>query len=78
MASAREAVPGLRGEPILIHPHISKFLFALDDAGEEGQALVEYALIIAAVALFALGALQLLGTNVSSVLDTVAGGFSGV
>jgi Flp pilus assembly pilin Flp len=39
---------------------------------EEGQALVEYALILGLIAVFAIGALQLLGTNVSSVLQTIA------
>jgi pilus assembly protein Flp/PilA len=39
---------------------------------EEGQALVEYALILGLIAVFAIGALQLLGTNVSQVLNTIA------
>jgi pilus assembly protein Flp/PilA len=39
---------------------------------EEGQALVEYALILALVAVVAIGALELLGTNVSSRLDEIA------
>jgi len=39
---------------------------------EDGQALVEYALILGLIAVFAIGALQLLGTNVSSVLQTIA------
>jgi Flp pilus assembly pilin Flp len=39
---------------------------------EDGQALVEYALILGLIAVCAIGALQLLGTNVSSVLQTIA------
>jgi pilus assembly protein Flp/PilA len=39
---------------------------------EEGQALVEYALILALVAVVAITALELLGTNVSSRLDEIA------
>lgn len=39
---------------------------------EEGQALAEYALILALVAVVAIGALTLLGTNVSSRLDQIA------
>ncbi|HET8653577.1 MAG TPA: Flp family type IVb pilin [Gaiellaceae bacterium] len=40
---------------------------------EEGQALVEYALILALVAVVSIGALTLLGTNVSGVLNNIAG-----
>src|SRR5262245_37544926 len=39
---------------------------------EEGQALAEYALILALVAVVAIGALTLLGTNVASRLDQIA------
>jgi pilus assembly protein Flp/PilA len=39
---------------------------------EEGQALVEYALILALVAVVAVGALTLLGTNISNMLSTIA------
>ncbi len=39
---------------------------------EEGQALVEYALILALIAIVAIVALSTLGTNVSSRLNTVA------
>jgi pilus assembly protein Flp/PilA len=40
---------------------------------EEGQALVEYALILALVSVVATGALTLLGTNVTGVLNGIAG-----
>lgn len=44
---------------------------------EEGQALVEYALILALVSVISLAALTALGTNISTLLqgvaDTVAG-----
>ena len=39
---------------------------------EEGQALVEYALILALIAVFALGSLSLLGTNVDQTLSKIA------
>jgi pilus assembly protein Flp/PilA len=39
---------------------------------EEGQALVEYALILSLVSIVALGALTLIGTNVTTVLNNVA------
>jgi pilus assembly protein Flp/PilA len=40
---------------------------------EEGQALVEYALILSLVSIVAVGALTLIGTNVTTVLNNVAG-----
>ena len=39
---------------------------------EEGQALVEYALILALIAVFALGSLTILGENVDAVLSSIA------
>jgi Flp pilus assembly pilin Flp len=46
-----------------------------DERSEEGQALAEYALIIGAIAIAAIGSLTLLGQNVSDVLYFVASGF---
>ena len=40
---------------------------------EEGQTFVEYALLIAFIAIVALVAVQLLGTNVSSLFNSLAG-----
>lgn len=40
---------------------------------DEGQGLVEYALIIALVSIVAIGALTLLGGNITGALSTVAG-----
>lgn len=39
---------------------------------EKGQALSEYGLILALVAVVAIGAVTLLGTNVSATLGTIA------
>jgi pilus assembly protein Flp/PilA len=39
---------------------------------EEGQGLVEYALILVLVSIVAITALGLIGTNVNNVLNTVA------
>jgi len=39
---------------------------------EEGQGLAEYGLILALIAVVAIGALQLLGGNISSHLNTLA------
>jgi pilus assembly protein Flp/PilA len=40
---------------------------------EEGQALVEYTLILALIAIVAIVALQLIGTNVLAALNSIAG-----
>ena len=40
---------------------------------QEGQALIEYALIISLIALVAIVALQTTGTNIKSVLNRIAG-----
>jgi Flp pilus assembly pilin Flp len=42
---------------------------------EEGQALVEYALILATVSVIAVGALQALGADVLGALNSVVAGF---
>jgi pilus assembly protein Flp/PilA len=47
-------------------------IFAMRER-EEGQALVEYALILALVSVVAVGSLTLLGTNVDGVLSGIAG-----
>jgi Flp pilus assembly pilin Flp len=49
-----------------------------DESSEEGQALVEYALIIGSIAILTIGSLQILGGNVSAVLNQVASGFGAV
>jgi Flp pilus assembly pilin Flp len=40
---------------------------------QEGQALIEYALIVSLIALIAIASLKAAGTNVSSILHTIAG-----
>jgi Flp pilus assembly pilin Flp len=42
-------------------------------AQEQGQALIEYALVVSLIALAAVMALTLTGTNLSSVLHRIAG-----
>ncbi len=39
---------------------------------EEGQALVEYALILSLISVVAITALTLVGTNVTAILNSVA------
>jgi pilus assembly protein Flp/PilA len=41
--------------------------------GEDGQTLVEYAFLVAFIALVVLVAVTLLGTNISSLFNSVAG-----
>lgn len=41
-------------------------------SGAEGQGLAEYALILAFIAMVAIAALILFGTNLSSILSTIA------
>jgi Flp pilus assembly pilin Flp len=45
---------------------------------EEGQALIEYALILALIALLTIGVLQALGGNLSAVLNKVSTNMSAV
>jgi pilus assembly protein Flp/PilA len=44
---------------------------------EEGQALVEYALILALIAVFCIAALETLGGSVSDQLNAIATAISG-
>jgi pilus assembly protein Flp/PilA len=41
--------------------------------GEEGQALVEYALIVSLIAVVSIAALTLAGTSISGILNSIAG-----
>ncbi len=45
---------------------------------EDGQALIEYALILGLVALLTIGVLQALGANVSDLLNKVSSNMSSV
>lgn len=49
---------------------IKHFLAAMKD--EKGQALSEYGLILALIAVICVGALGLLGTNVNTTLGNIA------
>ncbi len=50
-----------------------KKLFALIGKNNEGQDLAEYALLISLIALAAVVAVTLLGTNIAAVFNTIAG-----
>jgi Flp pilus assembly pilin Flp len=47
------------------------------DHAETGQALVEYALILTLMTLFCLVSLQLVSTNLRSLLDSIASAVAG-
>jgi Flp pilus assembly pilin Flp len=47
-------------------------------ATEQGQVLIEYALLLALLAVATIGVLQLLGQNVSGVLNRVSSNMSAV
>ena len=57
-----------------------RFGTAVQDRGvaDEGQVLIEYALILALIALLTIGVLQALGQNVSGVLNRVSTSLSAV
>jgi pilus assembly protein Flp/PilA len=59
-----------------IFTRIQAALYASQER-EEGQALVEYALILALVSVVAIGTLQTLGTNVVGRLGDVATALGG-
>lgn len=45
---------------------------------QEGQVLIEYALILGLVAVLTIGALQAMGVNVSGLLNQISTGMSSV
>jgi Flp pilus assembly pilin Flp len=45
---------------------------------EEGQALIEYALILGLIAVLTIGVLQAIGANVSGLLNTLSSSMSSV
>lgn len=51
--------------------YLASWLSSVLARREEGQGLAEYALILALIAIVAIAALILLGTNISSILSTI-------
>ena len=73
-------MPVTDGEEVtlrMINATMIKMLNRAQVRDEEGQALVEYALILALIAVFAIGALQALGTSVSDTLNSIASAIAG-
>lgn len=61
----------------MINATMIKMLNRAQVRDEEGQALVEYALILALIAVFAIGALQALGGSVADTLNSIASAIAG-
>ena len=57
---------------------LNNVIYRLRQRDEDGQALVEYALILGLIAVFAIGSLQLLGQNVDGVLSNIANAIGSV
>ena len=57
---------------------LTNVIYRLRQRDEEGQALVEYALILGLIAVFAIGSLTLLGGNVDQVLGKIASAIGSV
>jgi pilus assembly protein Flp/PilA len=51
---------------------MSPFIYQLIRRDERGQGLAEYALILALIAVVVIAAVTLLGTNINSILSTIA------
>ena len=51
---------------------MSRILDLLVSRDERGQGLAEYALILALIAVVVIAAVTLLGTNINSILSTIA------
>jgi pilus assembly protein Flp/PilA len=61
---------GRSGEAKEVNLMLMRFYARL--RGEEGQAMVEYALILALVSVVSVIALGLIGTNVTAIFDAIA------
>jgi Flp pilus assembly pilin Flp len=68
-------VPRTKGDELIF---IEKLNHRFDEASEEGQALVEYALIIGSIAIVVIGALALIGSHVRTLLDLAVSRFPDV
>ena len=49
-----------------------QFLHSLMTRDERGQGLAEYALILALIAVVVIAAVTLLGTNINTIISTIA------
>jgi Flp pilus assembly pilin Flp len=68
--STSKTLRGEKGEPEMIQTLAARIQLAKMQA-EEGQALVEYALILALISVVAIGVLEIIGVNVTGVLGRI-------
>jgi Flp pilus assembly pilin Flp len=63
-----------------IHRHLYRCPTAVRErwCSQEGQALIEYALILGLIAVLTIGVLQAMGVNVSGLLNQISSGMSSV
>jgi Flp pilus assembly pilin Flp len=63
-----------------IHRHLYRCSTAVRErwCSQEGQALIEYALILGLIAVLTIGVLQAMGVNVSGLLNQISSGMSSV
>jgi pilus assembly protein Flp/PilA len=63
-----------------IHRHLYRCWTAVRErwCSQEGQALIEYALILGLIAVLTIGVLQAMGVNVSGLLNQISSGMSSV
>ena len=63
-----------------VHRHLKRCWTAVRERAtqQEGQALIEYALILALIAVLVIGVLQAIGANVSGLLNQISSSLSSV
>jgi len=66
----KQTLRGEKEEPKMIQTLAARIQLAKMQA-EEGQALVEYALILALISVVAIGVLEIIGVNVTGVLGRI-------
>jgi pilus assembly protein Flp/PilA len=60
-----------------VNSMVKQEVIAKDSRSERGASMVEYALLVALIAVVAIGAVQLLGQNTTAQLNAAAGAIGG-
>ncbi|HWT46634.1 MAG TPA: Flp family type IVb pilin [Vicinamibacterales bacterium] len=74
IAQARDASSPSQGEELMQLVNIVQSIVRNFRRNEEGQDLLEYALLVALIALVAFGAVQAAGTSVNQIFTNIAQG----
>lgn len=77
IAQARGASSPSQGEELMQLVNIVQSIVRNFRRNEEGQDLLEYALLVALIALVALAAVAAAGTSVSGIFQAIAGALGG-